>query len=331
MYSIVMMAAMTATPESPDFFKKNQGYGCYGGCYGDPYAGGYGCGGYGNKCCGFLGLCKGQGYGYGDPYGGCGGYGGGNKCCLCNFLGFCKGHGNGCYGDGYGCAGYGDPYGGGYGGGHKCCLFGWLGKFKKGGGCYGDPYAGGMGYGPPAGPEGFAYGAPMGYGNAYAAAPQAAPAQVVVNVPTDAKVYANGQLTDLAGAQRVFATPAITAGQDFRYVIQVEQDGKTSSKEIVVRAGHQTVVDFNERAASNVTVALPEKAKLTVDGVATPVNGGKASFVTPELTKGEKYTYQFEVEVEKDGKVEVVTQKVRFKAGEAVTVDFTETATVSAK
>src|SRR5438876_933175 len=94
MYSIVMVAAMTAAPETPDFFCKK------GGCYGGGACYGYSCGGcYGGYSCG--GCCGGLGYG-----GGCGG------CWGCDgyaTTSSCMGCCGGCYG-GYafsGCCGGG--------------------------------------------------------------------------------------------------------------------------------------------------------------------------------------------------------------------------------
>jgi uncharacterized protein (TIGR03000 family) len=90
MYSVVLMAALTAGSASQDCcwggcnWGGGHGYsGCYGGCYGcyGCYGGGYG--GYG----GCYGGCYGGGYGsYGGCYGcygGCGGCYGGWSCYGC--------------------------------------------------------------------------------------------------------------------------------------------------------------------------------------------------------------------------------------------------------
>jgi len=130
--------------------------------------------------------------------------------------------------------------------------------------------------------------------------------QVVVRLPADAKLFADGQATTLTGIERVFQTPELTTGRDFQYTLKVEftegTETKTATKQVVVRAGHRTVVDFDapsDTAASAVTVNLPAKAKLFVDGVATPATGGTHTFKTPELTRGKPYVYQFRAEVER--------------------------------
>ena len=304
MYSIVMLAAMTAAPETPDFFFKNKGGGCHG-CYGG--GGGGGCHGYAAG-----GGCYGNGWGHGGCRGG--GFGGG---C------------HGCFGGGHGLFG-----------GH-----GFLGHKNGGGGCcggYAAPYYTGCGgYAAPAAvaPTVVGYATVPNLSTVPATGiPEAVTglpanrAQVVVRVPADAKLFADGQATQLIGTERVFLTPDLSASRDFQYTLKVEylagSETKSDSKQVVVRAGHRTVVDFAvptvEKATSAVTVTLPEKAKLFVDGVATATTGGTLTFSTPELPKGKPFVYEFRAEIEKDGQTESMSQKVTFNAGEPVVVDFTE-------
>lgn len=312
MYSIVMVAAMTAAPETPDFFFKKGGcHGCYGGgCYG------YSCGG----CCG--------GYSCGGCYGGGWGYGGCGGCWGCH----------GCHGfvtthSGFGCGGCFGCYGGHAMGG--CC-----------GGGYAVPAATGVYVAPP--PPGGPMPPPPpptkgGAGGGVSApdvpvAVNSLPAnrgQVVVRVPADAKLFADGQATTLGGAERVFQTPELTSGRDFQYTLKVEipegTETKSISKQVVVRAGHRTVVDFTGAAdtvTSSVTVNLPAKSKLFVDGVATSTTGGTHTFKTPELTRGKSYVYKFSAEIERDGQTELESREVTFKAGEPVNVNFTEPAAI---
>ena len=248
-------------------------------------------------CCKKTGCCESYYAGCSGCYGGCAGYGYGG-CCICSK--------------------------GGYGNGGCCfcgCLCNLLSCFcccgKGGYGC------GGYGYG---------YGGGYGYGNggavivASAPQPSANEAEVIVRVPANAKLFANGQPTQLTGTERVFRTPSLTPGRDFSYVIQVEYasqgETKTAKKEITVRANYRTTVDFTERATSAVTVTLPPNSKLTVDGIDTRMTGGRHTFKTPELTKGQPVSYEFRAEIERLGIIQVLTQKVSFKAGDPVEVDF---------
>jgi uncharacterized protein (TIGR03000 family) len=161
-------------------------------------------------------------------------------------------------------------------------------------------------------------------------------AQVVVIAPADAKLYADGQATSLTGAQRVFLTPELASGRDFQYSLKIENGSESSTKSVVVRAGHRTVVDFTatatEKASSPVTVNLPPKAKLYVDGVVANVAGGTQTFRTPELAKGKQFVYEFRAEINQlDGKAEVLSKKVTFNAGEPVFVDFNAPTTVATR
>lgn len=302
MYSIVMVAAMTAAPETPDFFCCKKSYsGCYG-CYG-------GCGGcYGYSCGGCSGC---WGYGCGGCSG-CHGYVTTYSCFGCS----------GCYG--------GYAYGGGCGGYVVPATPGvYIAPAHPGGTT--DPAKdpkdakdlkdGKKGPGGVSIPEG-----PVAVNSI-----PSNRGQVVIYAPADAKLFADGQATSLSGSERVFQTPELVAGRDFQYSLKVVYneagESKTISKDVVVRAGHRTVVDFNaptDRVTSAVTVNLPANSKLFVDGVATPGAGGKQTFRTPELTKGKPYVYQFKAEVERDGKMETVSREVTFKGGEPVVVDFVE-------
>src|SRR5258707_1138442 len=84
MYSIVMVAAMTAAPATPDWCFKHGG--CHGGCHGTytSCCGGWGCGGgwggWSHGCCGGWGCggcCGGGGgcHGTVTVHGCCGGWG----------------------------------------------------------------------------------------------------------------------------------------------------------------------------------------------------------------------------------------------------------------
>jgi uncharacterized protein (TIGR03000 family) len=199
------------------------------------------------------------------------------------------------------------------------------------GGCYGGLAFSGCcgGYAMPA--PGVGYTVPPAPVTVGFAPVPATRAQVLVRAPAESKLYADGQATTLTGAERVFQTPELVAGKDYQYTLKIEYtegtETKSATKQVVVRAGTQSVVDFTatgpEKATSPVTVTLPEKAKLFVDGSATSATGGTQSFRTPELNKGKPYVYQFRAEVESNGRTEVLTREVTFNAGEPIVVDFT--------
>jgi uncharacterized protein (TIGR03000 family) len=289
MYSVVLMMAMTTAPETPQFFFHCNP--CYSSCYG--------CWG---SCYGCWGSCHGC---WGSCYGCYGGYWTTNSC----------------YGYGiYGGASYTWPYP--YYGG---C-----------GGCYG--------YSTPMAPIQITpkVEEKLGAPKKTTFAPDQA--RVIVHLPADAKLFANGQPTNLASAERQFFTPSLATGHDYQYTMKVEyiRDGKTitDSQVVKVRAGTVASVDFVDQAASTVavipvdrsnaelvaskvTVIAPANAKIFV-GNTQELPAGAKEFTTPKLAKGKEYTYHFRAELTKNGAKQTQTQRVAFKAGDAVEVDFSD-------
>jgi uncharacterized protein (TIGR03000 family) len=84
----------------------------------------------------------------------------------------------------------------------------------------------------------------------------AAPAQVIVSIPADAKLLANGHATKLTGERREFATPVLVAGQTYHYVFTAEavRGGQpvVETRRVTVSAGATVNVDFGSLAATTV-------------------------------------------------------------------------------
>jgi len=321
MYSIVLMMAMTSAPETANFgghkgymhggglYCLNTCYGCWGSCHG--YSSCHG-------CCGGWGW----GYGYFPSYACSGCAGNVNTYASCM----------GCYGNywqPYSCYGYG-IYGG--------TSYSWPVPYESAPGTYG------YGYPVPANsiprietkevePKKIIEPKKLGGETMnYLASPNKA--QVVVRLPADAKLYANGKLTTLESTERAFSTPVLDRGQDYQYTMKVEytRNGQkvVDDKVVRVRAGETSVVEFAEAkadtAVSTLKFVVPQGAKLFVENKA--INGSTGEFKTPELTKGSEYAYSVRAELNRDGKVETQTQRVVFKGGEPVTVDFSDLGTV---
>ncbi|MEZ6139270.1 MAG: TIGR03000 domain-containing protein [Zavarzinella sp.] len=155
-------------------------------------------------------------------------------------------------------------------------------------------------------------------------------ARLVVNVPADAKLYANDQLTELSGTTRSFLTPELPGNGQFSYNLRVEYmangERQTENRKVFVSAGQTTSADFTKTLTANVSspvvVTLPENANLMVDGVRTNAKGPVAEFRTPELNRGQSYTYVFTAVINSNGTEEVVDKKVTFTAGEPIRVNF---------
>lgn len=182
-------------------------------------------------CYGCYGGCYGC---YGGCYGCWGGCYGGYSCCGC-----CGGGYGGCYGGCYGCYG-----------GYGC------------GGCYGSAYA--PVYGAPAG-------APVAPAEAVPAPKKEDKketsldrAKLVVELPSDARLFIDDHAMKTASDRRTFNTPALEPGQAYYYMVRAEvvRDGKTyrESKRVIVRAGQVAQTNFTDLVAAR---NLVEKAVQT--------------------------------------------------------------------
>jgi uncharacterized protein (TIGR03000 family) len=148
---------------------------------------------------------------------------------------------------------------------------------------------------------------------------------VVVRMPSDAKLYLDGQLAPLTSEIRVFDTPPLTKAKDYYYTITsvTDRDGEpiTASRRVMVRAGKVSHVDFSP-APAHVRVRLPNDATLQVDGRKCPVTSGRRSFDTPKLEQGREYFYTFKAQVVREGRAQSESRRVMLEAGKDVTVDF---------
>ena len=114
----------------------------------------------------------------------------------------------------------------------------------------------------------YAYAAPAA--PAVALDTSASVATVVVNLPTDAKLFVDGERVPMSSSTRSFRTPQLQAGRDYFYTMKVEtvRNGETVEKStrVIVRAGETARADFGETslvavqsrpAASDVVVERP--------------------------------------------------------------------------
>ncbi len=184
-------------------------------------------------------------------------------------------------------------------------------------------------------------------------------ATVVVKLPTDAVLYAEGRRLNLAGGERTFTTPPLPTG-DWGYTFRAEytRDGETISrtKRIGVKPGDTQVIEFVEaglarttklesapfppalKTASVPTVVPPpgagigrggpEPATLTIKlppGATLTVDGKRldrsGEFKTPPLTPGKEYTYKMQAELMSNGRPERTETTLPVRAGELVTLN----------
>ena len=247
MYGIVLMAALAtgsgtpsadATPPAVVVPMATVPYmGCFSsGCCGGVMLSG-GC--YSSGCCG--GSYSGC---YSSSCNGCGGGSG--------FLGlrsrmsglFNRSSCSGCYSSScYGSSCFGSAcYGGGcYGGAHY----------------YGSDFHGGYSPAPVYGTGAIIGAATPRQSVEYSAArtkPDAAPARLTIDVPAEAKLFVDGQLTKGEGTTRNFHTPDLADGQTFFYelkaVVMVDGRPVSESKRVLVRSGEAYSESFPKLVAA---------------------------------------------------------------------------------
>jgi uncharacterized protein (TIGR03000 family) len=269
MYTVVLMAAMSAGEANPQWLFGHGccgGYSscsCYSGCGGgwfghhgscSCYSGCGGCSCYSGTP--YMGMCAGSHWDGRPGYGAYGCY----SSYGCMGPGYC---GGGCYSSAGYAPGWPGAYGScyGYGGG-----WGGLSSFTCGGNygcyggyaCYGMPTEGGVvdpNYSAPSAPVPSTTPAP---------APMVSPpkaslenkvrSRVVIDTPENAKLYVDGQLMQTASSHRVFQTPELSTGSTYFYDLKIEvvREGKTLTEErrIYVRPGTEQTVAFREPAGS---------------------------------------------------------------------------------
>jgi uncharacterized protein (TIGR03000 family) len=86
-----------------------------------------------------------------------------------------------------------------------------------------------------------------------------------------------------------------------------------------------------DSAPAVVEIVLPANAKLYLGDDLIRSKPGTHRLDTPPLEKGKTYTYEFRVEIERDGKTETFKRPVDVRAGETSKADFTDLVKAPAK
>lgn len=269
MYSLVLMTAMAGTPDAPQFngffrdlFNRDGGccgggamrYSCYGGCSGATSFDAGCCGGCCGGGAGVFGL-RDRVRTWWNANGCCGG-----SVALSGCTGCCGGTAA------YSC--FGGP------------AISYTPVMNGGLSCYGGPI-------PSAPPPVFApapatpftapppatipYADPMtapervgvrpatGFGPPAATVSSGSRAAIVVRLPADAKLYADGTPLRLTGAERRFMTPELPAGMEYTYrmTAEYERNGEVVSvtKRVAVRAGANETIEFTDLTAARATTS----------------------------------------------------------------------------
>ena len=147
---------------------------------------------------------------------------------------------------------------------------------------------------------------------------------LAVEVPEDARVYVNGLPTRTMGSFRQYLSRGLQDGQEYTYEMraEVDRDGQVLSetRAVTVQAGQRARVAFQlqtpEPAETQLTLRVPERARVTLEGRQTQAVGSQRQFVTQALAEGQVWSdYRVVVEIEEDGVVETREERLRLVGG----------------
>ena len=152
---------------------------------------------------------------------------------------------------------------------------------------------------------------------------------LIVRLPEDAKLIVNGRSTTSVGSTRQFVSNGLQAGLQYPYSLQATMtvNGREIVKthELRLESGDLREVDFDfdVPVETQLTVRVPENAKLILAGSKTVSTGSERKFTTKRLMAGELWSnYKVVVTLEKDGKTITREQSIELRGGEQRTVTF---------
>jgi uncharacterized protein (TIGR03000 family) len=171
-------------------------------------------------------------------------------------------------------------------------------------------------------------------------------ATIRMTVPADARVFVDGRETASTGVERRFAARDLRDGHAYAYRLRVEfdRDGEkvVENRLVPVKAGDAVELEFgdslqpanSQAATTQLTVRVPERAKVMLAGTSTNQTGELRTFSTAALAAGTTWeNYVVRVEVEEEGQTRVKEQPLTLVGGEKyeLTFDFAdESATFAA-
>jgi uncharacterized protein (TIGR03000 family) len=154
---------------------------------------------------------------------------------------------------------------------------------------------------------------------------------LTVNVPTDAKIFVNGQATASTGEVRQYISRDLDSNMSYTYEVRAEvvRDGQKleQTKTIDLRGGAASALafDFNNSKSveTSLTVRVPAEAKVYLAGNATTASGEVRVFKTTGLSTGKGWNgYTVRVELERDGKMVTEEKVIDLAAGQSKEVSF---------
>ena len=154
---------------------------------------------------------------------------------------------------------------------------------------------------------------------------------LAVNVPSEARIFVNGQPTTSTGDVRQYISRDLVPGFNYTYEVraEIERDGRMIEqvKKIDVRAGQTAnlAFDFNtqESQETSLTVHVPSDAKVYLAGNPTKASGEKRVFRTTGLSGSKAWDgYTVRVELQRGGRTVTKEETITLKAGQSQELSF---------
>jgi uncharacterized protein (TIGR03000 family) len=154
-------------------------------------------------------------------------------------------------------------------------------------------------------------------------------AMLIVDVPSNAKIFVNGAATKATGETRRYISRGLVAGKEYEFVVRmaVDRDGVTAeeTRTVSLTAGEGSKVSFatapvaKKAPTTKVTLHVPADAKVWLAGNATGSIGAVRQFETTSLAAGQSWkSYEIRVAAIVEGRERVVSKVIDLAAGDSV-------------
>lgn len=163
-------------------------------------------------------------------------------------------------------------------------------------------------------------------------ASQRADGTLIVEVPSNAKIFVNNRLTSTPGEIREYVSRNLVRGYNYSYEVRAEMEVEgntvTETKKVDLRAGVPTKIAFNlapatQEVETSITVKVPANAKVNLGGNDTNASGETRVYRTSALNAGAEWKdYKIVVTAEIDGRQITKEQTFNLKAGDNKELSF---------
>ena len=153
---------------------------------------------------------------------------------------------------------------------------------------------------------------------------------LVLNLPSEAKVFVNGYRTTSTGAQRILRSGGMRPGKKYSYEIRTVVGSKAVTKFAKLSAGEKVEVDFDmddlqaeSKDETVLTLNVPDGSKVNLAGSDTNQTGSRRTFVTKKLANGQTWSdYVVKVSFERDGETVTRERNLTIRGGESYELNF---------